>query len=171
MFETIDACPKPVIARVNGHALGGGVGLVACADIAIAVSGASFGLTEVRLGLIPAVISPYVLRAVGPGHTRALFASGRRFDADEACGWAWCTGWSTPADLDAGGCRVRRRPAARRPGRDRREQAAGARRHRRRWRCPTCRSGWPPCGPAREAQEGLTAFLEKRDPSWTSGGS
>ena len=77
MFETIDSFPKPVIARVNGHALGGGIGLVACADIAITVPDAVFGFSEVRLGLIPAMISPYVLRAIGPGHARALFTSGR----------------------------------------------------------------------------------------------
>jgi methylglutaconyl-CoA hydratase len=84
MFEAIDACPKPVVAGVNGHAMGGGVGLVACADIAVAVDGARFGFTETRLGIIPALISPYVLRRIGPGHTRALFTSARVFDAAEA---------------------------------------------------------------------------------------
>ena len=84
MFETIDACPRPIIARVNGHALGGGAGLVACADVAVAVSGATFGFTETRLGLIPAAVSPYVLRTIGPGHARALFTTGERFDAQRA---------------------------------------------------------------------------------------
>src|SRR5205085_1028774 len=81
MFETIDSCPRPVVARVNGHALGGGAGLVACADVAVAVSGARFGFTETRLGLIPATISPYVLRTIGAGHARALFTTGERFEA------------------------------------------------------------------------------------------
>lgn len=83
-FEAVDACPKAVVARVHGGAFGGGVGLVACADVAVAAEGATFAFSEVRLGLIPATISPYVLRAIGPGATRALFTTGRRFDAEEA---------------------------------------------------------------------------------------
>src|SRR6185312_7442961 len=78
------ACPRAVIAQVHGAALGGGSGLVACADIAIAATDATFGFTETRLGLIPATISPYALRAIGPGHARALFTSGERFDAAHA---------------------------------------------------------------------------------------
>jgi methylglutaconyl-CoA hydratase len=83
-FEAVDACPKAVVARVHGAAFGGGAGLVACADVAVAAEGTTFAFSEVRLGLIPATISPYVLRAIGPGATRALFTTGRRFDADEA---------------------------------------------------------------------------------------
>jgi methylglutaconyl-CoA hydratase len=83
-FEAVDRCPKAVVARVHGGAFGGGVGLVACADVGIAAEGTTFAFSEVRLGLIPATISPYVLRAIGPGPTRALFTTGRRFDADEA---------------------------------------------------------------------------------------
>ena len=84
LFETIDACPRAVIAQVNGHALGGGSGLVACADVAVSVPYAKFGFTETRLGLIPATISPYVLRTIGAGHARALFTTGERFDAERA---------------------------------------------------------------------------------------
>ena len=84
LLDAIDACPLPVIARVNGHALGGGSGLVAIADVAVAVSGARFGFTEARLGLIPATISPYVLRKIGPGHAQALFTTAVRFDAERA---------------------------------------------------------------------------------------
>ncbi|HEY3765005.1 MAG TPA: enoyl-CoA hydratase-related protein [Gaiellales bacterium] len=84
LFETIDACPRAVIAKVNGHALGGGAGIVACADLAVASLGTQFGFTETRLGLIPATISPYVLRTIGPGHARALFTTGERFDAERA---------------------------------------------------------------------------------------
>ncbi len=84
MFEAIDHCPKPVIARVHGSAMGGGAGLVAVADIAVATPEAKFAFSEVRLGLIPAVISPYVVRKIGYGHARALFITGERFDAETA---------------------------------------------------------------------------------------
>ncbi len=84
MFRAIDRCPKPVIARVQGAALGGGGGLVAVADIAVAASDARFGFTEVKLGLIPAVIAPFVIAKIGASQARALFVTGRRFDADHA---------------------------------------------------------------------------------------
>jgi methylglutaconyl-CoA hydratase len=84
MFETIDTCPVPVIARVHGAALGGGIGLCAVADIVIAESGARFGFTEVRLGILPAVISPFVVAKIGESEARALFPTGRRFDAFRA---------------------------------------------------------------------------------------
>ena len=83
-FEAVDACPKAVVAQVHGAAFGGGAGLVACADVAVAAEGTTFAFSEVRVGLLPATISPYVLRAIGPGATRALFTTGRRFDAEEA---------------------------------------------------------------------------------------
>jgi methylglutaconyl-CoA hydratase len=83
-FEAIDACRKAVVTQVHGAAFGGGAGLVACADVAVAAAGTTFAFSEVRLGLFPATISPYVLRAIGPGATRALFTTGRRFDAEEA---------------------------------------------------------------------------------------
>jgi methylglutaconyl-CoA hydratase len=81
MFETIDTCPVPVIARVQGAALGGGMGLCAVSDVVIAESGAKFGFTETRLGIIPAVISPFVIAKIGESHARALFPGGKRFDA------------------------------------------------------------------------------------------
>jgi methylglutaconyl-CoA hydratase len=84
MFETIDTCPAPVVARVHGAALGGGVGLCAVSDIVIAESGARFGFTETRLGILPAVISPFVIAKIGESHARALFPGGRRFDAIRA---------------------------------------------------------------------------------------
>ncbi len=84
MFETIDTCPVPVIARVHGAALGGGVGLCAVADVVIAESGARFGFTESRLGILPAVISPFVVAKIGESEARALFPGGRRFDAIRA---------------------------------------------------------------------------------------
>jgi methylglutaconyl-CoA hydratase len=84
MLETIDTCPVPVIARVQGAALGGGAGLCAVADLVIAEAGAKFGFTETRLGILPAVISPFVISKIGETHARALFAGGRRFDAFRA---------------------------------------------------------------------------------------
>ena len=84
MFEAIDTCPAPVLARVHGAALGGGMGLCAVADLVIAESGTRFGFTETRLGILPAVISPFVIAKIGEGHARALFPGGRRFDAIRA---------------------------------------------------------------------------------------
>lgn len=84
LLHKLNNFPKPTIARVNGAAYGGGVGLVACCDIAVASDAAKFGLTEVKLGLVPAVISPYVAAAVGPRQARRLFVTGEVFDANEA---------------------------------------------------------------------------------------
>lgn len=84
LMRTLQYLPKPTVARVNGAAYGGGVGLVACCDIAIGVDSARFGLTEVKLGLVPAVISPYVIHAIGLRHARRLFITGELFDAPTA---------------------------------------------------------------------------------------
>jgi methylglutaconyl-CoA hydratase len=84
MLEAIDTCPAPVVARVQGFALGGGSGVVACADVVVAGLDAVFGFTEVRLGIIPAVISPFVLERIGPGAARRYFLTGERFDAAAA---------------------------------------------------------------------------------------
>lgn len=84
LMRTLDELPKPTIARVHGAAFGGGVGLVACCDIAIGVPSAKFGLTESRLGLLPAVISPYVIAAIGARQARRWFATGEVFDAGRA---------------------------------------------------------------------------------------
>jgi methylglutaconyl-CoA hydratase len=84
MFEAINTLPVPVIARVHGAALGGGAGLAAVADIAVADEGATFGFTEVKLGLIPAIIAPYVLAKIGQSAARELFVTGSRFNAERA---------------------------------------------------------------------------------------
>jgi methylglutaconyl-CoA hydratase len=84
MLATIDACPVPVIARVHGAALGGGMGLCAVADISLAASDTVFGFTETKLGILPAVISPFVIARIGEGQARALFPTGERFDAERA---------------------------------------------------------------------------------------
>jgi methylglutaconyl-CoA hydratase len=84
LLEAIDTCPAPVIARVHGGALGGGAGLCAVSDLVIAEAGARFGFTETRLGILPAVISPFVIAKIGESNARALFPGGRRFDAVRA---------------------------------------------------------------------------------------
>ena len=81
LMRTLNELPKPTIARVNGAAFGGGVGLIACCDIAIAHHDAKFGLTESKLGLLPAVISPYVIEAIGARQSRRWFATAEIFDA------------------------------------------------------------------------------------------
>ena len=84
LMRTLDGMNKPTIARVQGAAFGGGVGLVACCDIAVASTEASSPLSEVRLGLIPSVISPYVIAAIGEREARRYFLTAERFDAEEA---------------------------------------------------------------------------------------
>src|SRR5256886_9047315 len=83
MLEAIDSCPAPVVVRVHGYALGGGSGLVACADVALAAEDAIFGFSEVKLGIVPAVISPFVLPKIGAA-ARRYFLTGERFDAPTA---------------------------------------------------------------------------------------
>ncbi|MGA9574152.1 MAG: enoyl-CoA hydratase-related protein [Lysobacterales bacterium] len=85
LMRRLNYLSKPTLARVNGAAYGGGLGLVAACDIAVAVDGSLFGLTEVRLGLVPAVISPYVIRRIGETHARRYFLTAERFDAQRAC--------------------------------------------------------------------------------------
>jgi methylglutaconyl-CoA hydratase len=84
MFLAIAKCPKPVIARVHGAALGGGAGLVAACDIGIAIESVQFGFTEVKVGIIPAIISPFVIAKIGPGRAREFFITGERFLAPVA---------------------------------------------------------------------------------------
>jgi len=100
-LRTLDELDKPVIARVNGNVYGGGVGLVACADIAIGVETAKFALTEVRLGIVPAVISPYVVAAIGNRHARRLFLTATPFDAAEARNIGLLHFTATAEQLDA----------------------------------------------------------------------
>jgi methylglutaconyl-CoA hydratase len=84
MFQAIDSCTRPVIGKIQGAALGGGSGLTCVVDIAVASPNALFGFTEVRLGILPAVISPFVIRKIGYSHARARFLTGARFPASEA---------------------------------------------------------------------------------------
>lgn len=84
LFRALDTLPKPVIGRVHGHALGGGVGLISCCDVVIASEETAFSFSETRLGIVPAMISPYALAKIGTTHARRYFLSGERFDAREA---------------------------------------------------------------------------------------
>jgi methylglutaconyl-CoA hydratase len=84
MYAVMNECPLPLIGRIQGAAIGGGVGLVSVCDVAIAMQDSKFGLSEVKLGILPAVISPYVIAKIGQSHARALFLTGERFDAERA---------------------------------------------------------------------------------------
>lgn len=159
MCETIDRCPAPVVTRVHGHALGGGSGLVACSDIAIASPETVFGFSEVKLGIIPAVISPFVLPKIG-AHARRYFLTGERFDAETARRIGLVH--EVTDDLEAAVDRVvgelltsgpEAVRAAKELVRERPEGEATAQLAAR------LRSG-------DEGQEGLRAFLEKRTAGW-----
>jgi methylglutaconyl-CoA hydratase len=84
LMAAVDTCHKPVVGRINGAAIGGGAGLVSCCDIVVAVERAIFAFSEARLGILPAVISPFVLAKIGAGPARELFLTGERFDAAHA---------------------------------------------------------------------------------------
>jgi methylglutaconyl-CoA hydratase len=84
MYALMNECPLPVVGRIHGAAIGGGVGLASVCDIAISMSTSQFGLSEVKLGILPAVISPYVIAKIGQTHARALFLTGERFNAERA---------------------------------------------------------------------------------------
>jgi methylglutaconyl-CoA hydratase len=165
MCETIDACPAPVVARVHGYALGGGSGLVACADIAVAAEDATFGFTEVRLGIVPAVISPFVLARIGPGAARRWFLTGERFGADVALRIGLVH--DAAADSEAATERVVEALLAGGP-----EAVRAAKRLVR--ERPTGRATATIAAERRtsdEGQAGLRAFLDKGTPPWRSASS
>jgi methylglutaconyl-CoA hydratase len=163
MLESVDACPAPVVARVQGHAFGGGAGLVASADVAIAGADAVFAFSEVKLGIVPAVISPFVVARIGPGQARRYFVTGERFDAETALQIGLVH--EVADDLDAAVERVvgellSAGPlAARWAKRLVRERPDGQ--ETARWIAERRAS--------EEGQEGLRAFLERRPPSWRNG--
>src|SRR6266550_2561908 len=101
LFDTINNFPCPVVARVNGTAMGGGLGLIAVCDIVIAVESARLAFSEVKLGIAPAVISPYVLRKIGETHARVFFVTGERFSATRAQEIGLVHIVTKPEDLDA----------------------------------------------------------------------
>jgi methylglutaconyl-CoA hydratase len=162
MLETIDSCPAPVLARVQGHALGGGCGLVACADIVVSAPDVKFAFSEVKLGIIPAVISPFALAKIGPSAARRYFVTGERFDAATALRIGLVH--ELVEDLDTAVERVVAElrtagpEAARHAKKLVLERPDGLGTERRIAQRRT----------ADEGQEGLRAFLEKRNPSWAS---
>lgn len=170
MLETIDQCPKPVVARVHGAALGGGTGLVAACDIAIASERASFGTTEVRLGLAAAVISPFVVRAIGPRQARRFFLTGERIDAARALAIGLVHEVVPEAELDGAVERILDELLAGGPE----AQAASKELVRMVLAMPQGGSLLTEATVATiaarrasaEGREGLAAFLEKRAPVW-----
>ena len=158
MLRAVDACPAPVVAWIQGYCLGGGCGLAACADIAIAAGDATFGFSEVKLGIIPAVISPFVLAKIGSGAARRYVLTGERFGSDVALRIGLVSEIAPDADhvvaelLGSGPAAVREAKTLVRPdpgdGRALAELAARMR-------------------TSDEGQDGLRAFLERRKPSWT----
>ncbi|MCD9030168.1 enoyl-CoA hydratase/isomerase family protein [Luteimonas sp. Y-2-2-4F] len=172
LMRTLDELPRPTIARVHGAAFGGGVGLVACCDIAIGVPEAKFGLTESRLGLLPAVISPYVLAAIGPRQARRWFATAEVFDAAQAQAMGLLHEVVPAEALDAAVARQlalldRAGPfAAADAKRLVREVLAQPDRDRRDHDNATLIAA---LRVSAEGQEGLSAFLDKRAPAWAPG--
>ncbi len=168
MFAAAWELPKPLIGRINGAALGGGVGLVACCDIAVAVETAQFGFSEVRLGLIPAVIAQYVVPKIGVSQARALFVSGERFDAARALQIGLVHAVVDAAGLDPAVGKITAGLLANGPA----AMAAAKRLVDAVWtleRAAARRYLVEAIAAARtspEGQEGLRAFLEKRRPSW-----
>lgn len=168
MLAAIATCPKPVVARIQGAALGGGGGLATAADIAIASERAFFGFTEVRLGIAPATISPFVLRKIHPGRALSLFLTGERFGAREALEYGLVHQVVPEEDLDAvvestveallkgspeGQAAIKGLVERVRAG-----DLEAARHHTTRT-IADLRAG-------EEGQEGLSAFLEKRPARW-----
>ena len=169
MFAAIEKCPRPVVARVRGAAIGGGVGLVAAADVAVAEEGTVFAFSEVRLGISPATIAPFVLRKIGQSQTRALFLTGERFDAVRAREIGLVHEVAAEGDLDSV---VQEKVASLLAGgpetlattkallRELRDAAPGEATEIMARRIADLRTG-------EEGQEGLGAFLEKRKPGWS----
>jgi methylglutaconyl-CoA hydratase len=160
MLEAIDGCPAPVVGRIQGYALGGGSGLAACCDVAIAGEDAVFGFSEVKLGIIPAVISPFVVPRIGPGAARRYFLTGERFDAPAALRIGLVH--EVAADLDEAVERVVAELISSSPQAVREakklvsDQPTGKETAHIAARLRT----------SAEGQDGLRAFLERRKPSW-----
>ena len=169
MLDAIDRCPVPVIARVQGVALGGGMGLCAVSDLVIAEAGARFGFTETRLGILPAVIAPFVVAKIGETQARALFPGGRRFDATRAvriglvheivegeAALDRAVEAAVDEILQAG-------PTAARAAKAIVREIRGLPHESTRWHTARRIAGQRV---SEEGQEGLRAFLEKRRPAW-----
>ena len=161
MLETIDTCAAPVLTRVHGHALGGGCGLVACSDVVVSAPDTVFAFSEVKLGIIPAVISPFALAKIGPSAARRYFVTGEPFDAQTALRIGLVH--EVADDLDAAVARIVAHlrsagpEAARHAKKLVLERPDGLGTERRIAQRRT----------SDEGQEGLRAFLEKRPSSWS----
>ena len=169
MFRALDELPMPVIGRVHGAAIGGGAGLAAICDVVVAAEDAVFGFTEVKLGIIPAVISPFVLNKIGPSAARELFTTGARFPAARAYKIDLVHAVVAAADLDETIDRYLTEILASGP-----EAIAAA---KTLIRDVGATAGDPTAITAEalarrrasaEGQEGLRAFLEKRKPRWSA---
>ncbi len=168
LMHTIDTCPKPTLARVHGSAFAGAIGLIACSDIAVAVPEALFAVTEVRIGLIPAVISPYLVRAMGARQARRYFLTAERFSAETALELGLVHEVVPADDLDAAIARHLKAlraasPAALRAAKD--LVAAVDRPLSAEVIGDTARRIADQRASA-DGREGLAAFLEKRKPEW-----
>jgi methylglutaconyl-CoA hydratase len=168
MFRTLFDLEMPLVARVQGAAIGGGAGLIAVADIAIASTDASFAFTETRLGILPAVVSPYVVRKIGPARATALFVTGSRIDAKRAHEIGLVERLAEPADLNAAVDRVidairsngpKAVNAAKRLVREIEGRSMDEVSDLTVRRIAEVRA-------SDEGQEGLRAFLERRAPRW-----
>jgi methylglutaconyl-CoA hydratase len=159
MLDAIDTCPAPVVGRIHGYALGGGSGVAACLDVGIASTDAVFGFSEVKLGIIPAVISPFVLPRIGAA-ARRYFVTGERFGADVALRIGLVS--EVAEDLDAAVERVVGELLTSGP-----QAAREAKRLVR--EAPTGEEAAQTAARLRagdEGQDGLRAFLERRKPGW-----
>jgi methylglutaconyl-CoA hydratase len=162
MLDAIDLCPAPVIARVQGHALGGGCGLAACSDVVVAEPGAQFAFSEVKLGIVPAVISPFALAKIGSSAARRYFVTGERFSAEVALRIGLVH--EVTEELDEAVNRIAGElltsgPEAARTAKDLARAPLSAEETAKRIAAHRT---------SPEGQEGLRAFLEKRAPSWRS---
>ncbi len=169
LMRTLDELPKPTVALVQGAAYGGGVGLVACCDMALAARSASFCLTEVKLGVIPAVISPYFVAAIGPRAARRYALTAEIFDAAEAHRLGLVHEVVSAEALWPAADRIvdtllRNGPRALAAAKAL-VARVGERAHRRRAR-RAHRRAHRPIRASAEGREGLAAFLEKRPPAW-----
>ncbi|SDX19819.1 crotonase/enoyl-CoA hydratase family protein [Roseicitreum antarcticum] len=168
MLGALDSLPKPLIGRIQGQAFGGGIGMMSVCDVAVGVSGARFGLTETRLGLIPATIGPYVVARMGGAMARRVFMSSRRFDAEEAVALGLLARAVEGHALDAAveaevapylSCAPRAVAAAKRLTRELGPVIdAAAVEHSVR--------ALVACWEDAEAAEGISAFFERRAPTW-----
>ncbi len=170
LFAGLADLSKPVVARVHGAARGGGVGLVAAADVVVASNSATFAFTEVRLGIIPAMISPFVVERLGPARSRRLFLTAETFDAEQGEAWGLVDHAVPDEDLDATVARVCEDLARGGPG-----ALAETKKLVRALRATApdgvamLTADWiARLRAGEEGQDGMTAFLEKRPPRWVS---